>query len=148
MRARRSRALPRALLSRFRAEATSERALPAAALATHEINADRADIRLRVRVVREPEEQARLADAAVADQEQFEQVVTARAEPTVSLGAAAQTRAPRGRGVAGAPWRGVRDGVRRTTQGSCRRTFTEARPQKFCSATDVLARLTKRPEVR
>lgn len=45
--------------------------------ATHEVDADGGNVALLVRVVREAQEEAGLADARVADQEQLKQVVTA-----------------------------------------------------------------------
>ena len=44
---------------------------------THEVDADGGNVALLVRVVREAQEEAGLADARVADQEQLKQVVTA-----------------------------------------------------------------------
>jgi hypothetical protein len=45
---------------------------------THEVHANSRDVALRVRVIRETEQQTRLADARVTDQQQLEQVVTAQ----------------------------------------------------------------------
>jgi hypothetical protein len=46
-----------------------------ARVATHKINTNSRDVALRVRVIGESEQQARLADARVSDQEQLEEVV-------------------------------------------------------------------------
>jgi hypothetical protein len=42
---------------------------------TYEVHADRRDVALRVRIVRKPQEQARLSDAGVSDQEQLEKII-------------------------------------------------------------------------
>jgi hypothetical protein len=63
---------------------------------TYEVDADGGDVALCVGVVRKTQEQARLADAGIADQQKFEQVVAAqkvgrgaRARPQVSPASAA-----------------------------------------------------------
>ena len=50
------------------------------ARATHEVNADGADVALCVGVIRKPEQQTRLAYAGVANEEELEQVITATGE--------------------------------------------------------------------
>ena len=50
-------------------------ALPATG--THEVDADGADVALCVGVIREPEQQARLAHARVANEQELEQVIAA-----------------------------------------------------------------------
>ena len=50
---------------------------------TYEVDADGGDVALLVRVVREAQQETRLADARVADQEQLEEVVTARRTTTL-----------------------------------------------------------------
>ncbi len=47
--------------------------------AAYKVDTDRGDVRLGVRVIGEPQEQARLSDARVADEEELEQVVVSMA---------------------------------------------------------------------
>lgn len=56
---------------------SSTRVPPSNTNTTHKVDADGGDVALRVRVVREAQQEAGLAHARVPDQQQLEQVVTA-----------------------------------------------------------------------
>ena len=69
----------------------------------HEIHADRRDVALGIRVVGEAQQQARFADARVADEHQLKDVVVllGTKEDWVSTSARATMRAPRGAAARG-----------------------------------------------
>ena len=53
---------------------------------TYEIHTDGGDVALRVCVICEPEQQARLSDTGVSDEEELEKVVVSEMQPSAGLG--------------------------------------------------------------